>query len=118
MWTGRGTLDAPEALGRRYAAIAGDLNPIHQHALLARPFGFKRAIVHGTWTLSAALGRAGLPMGDDYTLQVRFSKPVFLPSRVLVATRAEGTGQAVRVTSLDGAVVHLSALVTPGAAPQ
>ena len=116
-WTERGMLDAPEPLGRRYAAVAQDLNPIHQHALLARPFGFKRAIVHGTWTLAAALGKAGLPFGDDYTLQVRFLKPVFLPSRIAVGTRAEASGQAVRVTSLDGAVVHLSAVLTPGSVP-
>ena len=43
--------DLPEDLGRRYGKVAGDLNPIHQRAWLAKPFGFSRHIIHGTWTL-------------------------------------------------------------------
>lgn len=34
-------------LGRRYARVSGDINPIHLHALSARAFGFRRAIAHG-----------------------------------------------------------------------
>ncbi len=55
------SIAVPEHYGRYYARIAGDRNPIHQHALLARPFGFRRAIIHGTWTLARALASANLP---------------------------------------------------------
>jgi hypothetical protein len=66
-------LRVPESTGRRYAAIAGDLNPIHQHALLARLFGFRRAIVHGTWTLARALAVAGTAAGSPaFALDARF----------------------------------------------
>jgi acyl dehydratase len=115
-WAAVARLEAIEALGRRYAAVAQDKNPIHQHALLARPFGFRRAIVHGTWTLAAALGKAGLPASSDYTLRARFQKPVLLPSRVSVQTRAGEAGQEVRVVSLAGDLVHLRAQVSAGGA--
>ena len=82
----------PESTGRRYAAIAGDLNPIHQHALLARLFGFKRAIVHGTWTLARALALAELPRTDAFTLDATFRRPVELPSDILVRAWVGGHG--------------------------
>ncbi len=78
----------PADLGRRYSALAGDYNPIHLSALTARPFGFKRAIIHGMWSLARCLGEAA----DDLpptprTCTVRFERPVFLPGRVhLVVT--------------------------------
>jgi acyl dehydratase len=82
--THRESIQVPEHTGRRYAGIAGDLNPIHQHALLARPFGFKRAIVHGTWTLARALVSAGIPEQPSYTMEASFRRPVELPSTIIV----------------------------------
>ena len=70
-------LDIPESLGRRYMKISGDFNPIHIHALLAKPFGFKRAIIHGMWTLSRALSH----LSPQY-IDARFVRPVFLPSEI------------------------------------
>ena len=45
----------PGDLGRRYAAVSGDLNPIHIHPLSARLFGFPTAIAHGMWTKARCL---------------------------------------------------------------
>src|SRR5690554_4002856 len=77
---------APEDLGRRYAAVSGDYNPIHLHAWAARPFGFDRAIAHGMWTLSRAWGEVQglLDAEAELELQVRFRKPVKLPARVWI----------------------------------
>jgi hypothetical protein len=107
-------LHVPESCGRRYAAIAGDLNPIHQHALLARPFGFKRAIVHGTWTLARALVLAGLPRSAAFSLNARFRRPVSLPSDVLVRAwdAQPAQPQTVLVSSADGDTTYLSIDVT------
>jgi acyl dehydratase len=44
----------PAQLGRDYAQVSGDFNPIHLTALSARAFGFPRAIAHGMWTLARA----------------------------------------------------------------
>ena len=55
-------LHAPAGLGRRYGALAGDVNPIHIADVAARAFGFRAAIaalasVHG-WR-GAGLRAAG-----------------------------------------------------------
>jgi acyl dehydratase len=39
---------------RRYAMISSDFNPIHLSSLLARAFGFKRAIAHGMYSIGHA----------------------------------------------------------------
>lgn len=79
-------------LGRRYAAVSGDRNPIHLSAVTARAFGFRRAIAHGMWTKAAALAGLGrLPRPVD--IDVVFHKPVELPSTVTYATRRDDAGQ-------------------------
>ena len=70
----------PDDLGRRYAAVSGDHNPIHMHGLTAKAFGFPRAIVHGMWTKARCLASLRLP--DAYAVDVRFKKPILLPSKV------------------------------------
>jgi acyl dehydratase len=70
----------PDDLGRRYAAVSGDHNPIHLHSWAAKPFGFPRAIAHGMWTKARCL--AGLRLQDAFTAEVRFKKPILLPSTV------------------------------------
>jgi len=108
-WERLGALSAGASLGRKYAAVANDLNPIHQHALLAKPFGFPRAIVHGTWTLGAALAMGGAPA--SYALQAKFLKPVFLPSELEVWARTENRVRHLKVLSQDGRITHLLATV-------
>jgi acyl dehydratase len=85
----------PEDTGRRYARIAGDFNPIHQHAVAARLFGFKRAIVHGMYTLARAAAECAddLP-GAPFTLDCNFRRPVYLPSTVLFEARRPPQGDA------------------------
>jgi acyl dehydratase len=70
----------PDDLGRRYAAVSGDHNPIHLHGLTAKAFGFPRAIVHGMWTKARCLAALRLP--DAFEVSVRFKKPILLPSTV------------------------------------
>ena len=103
-------IEVPENCGRGYAKIAGDRNPIHQHAWLARPFGLKRAIVHGTWTLARALALAELPIGESFKFNATFLRPVELPSQILI--RAYGAaglqGQLVLVQNQAGKANHLT----------
>ena len=77
-----GVIRVPEGQGRAYAAVSGDVNPIHLHALSAKAMGFPRAIAHGMWTAARTLA-ALEPRGNDAsTSHVWFAKPVFLPSTV------------------------------------
>jgi len=68
-------------LGRRYAAVSKDRNPIHLHAASARLFGFKRPIAHGMWTKAACLAALEPQLPDAYTVDVQFRKPIFLPGK-------------------------------------
>ncbi|MFC7492235.1 MULTISPECIES: MaoC family dehydratase [unclassified Knoellia] len=80
----------PGDLGRQYAAVSGDVNPIHLHRLTARAMGFPRAIAHGMWTSARTLGSFGRVANGPSTSHVWFRKPVLLPSRVdLVVDRSQ-----------------------------
>jgi acyl dehydratase len=86
---------APSDIGRRYAKIAGDYNPIHLFGVTAKLFGFPRAIAHGLWNKGRALAELGerLPSAG-YQVQVRFQKPVLLPSSLsLLASAKAPSGQ-------------------------
>jgi acyl dehydratase len=85
-------------LGRRYAAVSGDRNPIHMHSLTAKPLGFKSAIAHGMWTKARCLAAIENLLPDAFEVEVSFRKPIFLPARVelLTAQRGEEVGFAVR----------------------
>lgn len=114
---GEVAIEVPEHLGRAYARISGDRNPIHQHALLARPFGFRRAIVHGTWTLARALASAGLPESAPYELEASFRRPVELPSTIVVCDYlGEQPGERiVRVANPDRNKTHIAIRVRSAA---
>lgn len=81
--TGRWKL--PADTGRRYAAVSGDVNPIHLSALSARAFGFPRAIAHGMYTASRAFTESGVDLSLPLRWDVSFDAPVTLPGTVLVA---------------------------------
>lgn len=102
----------PENTGRRYAAVSGDRNPIHLHAVTARVFGFPRAIAHGMWlqarTLAALEGR--LPAA--LMVEVAFKTPVLLPSQIGIATEREGAGWLLDVRGTRSGKPHLSGAVT------
>ena len=76
--------DVPADLGRRYAAISGDRNPIHLYRLTARPFGFRRPIAHGMWLLARTLAAFEGRMPAAFELTAQFQAPVSLPTRVLL----------------------------------
>ncbi|HET7053461.1 MAG TPA: MaoC/PaaZ C-terminal domain-containing protein [Solirubrobacterales bacterium] len=69
-------------LGRRYAAVSGDRNPIHMHSLTAKPLGFPCAIAHGMWTKARCLAALGGRVPDAFTVEVYFRKPIRLPGKV------------------------------------
>ncbi len=78
-------------LGRRYAAVSGDHNPIHLYGLSAKAFGFPRQIAHGMWTKARCLAALEGRLPSAVTVDVVFKKPVLLPGTI-----AFGIGQARR----------------------
>lgn len=79
----RETWDLPADLGKNYAEVSGDTNPIHTSALGARLLGFRRPIAHGMWCKARILASI-LPHSpiSEISVDVNFKKPVFLPGRV------------------------------------
>lgn len=70
-------------LGRRYARVSGDSNPIHLFSLSAKLFGFKQHIAHGMWSKArTAATLAPLVQSDALELTTEFKLPIFLPSQV------------------------------------
>jgi acyl dehydratase len=112
--------DAPAAaewrlggdLGRRYAAVSGDRNPIHMHSLTAKPLGFPGAIAHGMWTKAHCLAAIESRLPAAFSVDVRFRKPILLPGRVEFASAAEGKGIAFAVRSIKQ-IPHLDGLTAP-----
>jgi acyl dehydratase len=73
-------------LGRRYASVSGDRNPIHMHSWTAKPLGFPAAIAHGMWTKARCLAALESRLPDAFAAEVRFRKPILLPGRVELAS--------------------------------
>ena len=80
----------PADLGRRYAAISGDVNPIHLHPLTARAMGFPRAIAHGMWSSARVLAALGVATEGPGRARVWFRKPILLPGTVALLRESEG----------------------------
>ncbi|MEE1618234.1 MaoC/PaaZ C-terminal domain-containing protein [Brachybacterium sp. J153] len=92
--TGRWRLGADT--GRRYAAVSGDVNPIHLSALSARAFGFSSAIAHGMYTASRAFTEARVDLSRPLRWDVSFDAPVTLPGSLLVAYEDDPATGTVR----------------------
>lgn len=72
--------------GLNYAKVTGDFNPIHWVPMYARMSGFKNTILHGFATMAWAIEGLNHNLfghGDRIdTFDVRFRKPVVLPTRI------------------------------------
>jgi acyl dehydratase len=86
----------PGDLGRRYAGVAGDRNPIHLYGFTAKAFGFPRQIAHGMWTKARSLAQLDSRLPDAFTVDVAFKRPVLLPSKVRFASTDDGREFGVR----------------------
>jgi hypothetical protein len=106
----------PADLGRRYAAVSGDCNPIHLYGITARAFGFSRPIAHGMWSLARCLAQLDGRLSPSYTVEAAFGKPILLPARVGFAVAEEGSGLRFAVCDASRGTPHLSGTITRTAA--
>lgn len=100
-------------LGRRYAAVSGDHNPIHLHTLTAKAFGFSRHIAHGMWSTARCVAMLEPRLPAAVRVDVAFKKPIHLPGTVAFGSRqlpAEVGGRgdwAFSLTSPKDGAPHL-----------
>lgn len=102
----------PADLGRTYAGVSGDANPIHLYPLTARALGFRRQIAHGMWTKARSVAAIENRLPEAVRVEVAFRKPVFLPGTVAYAARRDedgsrGGGWTFAMTSPQDSSPHL-----------
>jgi len=70
-------------LGRRYALISGDSNPIHLFSMSAKLFGFKGHIAHGMWSKARMVAALYNKLDSEACkVVVDFKLPIFLPTSI------------------------------------
>ncbi|HEX5311375.1 MaoC family dehydratase [Aquabacterium sp.] len=104
---------AGAGIGRRYARVSGDVNPIHLSALTARILGFKRAIAHGMWTTARALSTL-MPRepAEQASVVAEFKTPLYLPARTSLWTNRTDASTLFEVRNAKGDKPHLRGRVT------
>jgi MaoC dehydratase-like protein len=98
----------PADLGRRYAAVSGDHNPIHLYPLTAKALGFPRQIAHGMWSKARCVAMLENRLPDAVRVEVAFKKPVLLPGSVAFGSRPLEDGYAFSLTSPKSGAPHLA----------
>jgi hypothetical protein len=106
------TWQLPADLGRRYAGVSGDHNPIHLYPLTAKALGFPRQIAHGMWSMARCVGALENRLPDAVTVAVAFKKPILLPGSVAFGSRATEDGYAFSLSSPREGSPHLAGAAT------
>ncbi|MGA8258067.1 MAG: MaoC/PaaZ C-terminal domain-containing protein [Nocardioides sp.] len=106
------TWKLPADLGRRYAAVSGDHNPIHLYPLTAKALGFPRQIAHGMWTLARCTAALENRLPDAVRVDVAFKKPVTLPGTVAFGSTPINQGYAFSLTNPRSGAPHLAGRTT------
>jgi acyl dehydratase len=94
-------------VGRRYAAVSGDHNPIHLYPLTAKALGFPRQIAHGMWSLGRCVAALENRLPDAVTVEAEFKKPILLPGTVAFGQDAIEDGIAFALTSPRSGAPHV-----------
>ena len=102
----------PGDLGRRYAAVSGDANPIHLYPLTARLLGFPRQIAHGMWTMARCVAALENRLPGAVRVDVAFKRPVLLPGRVAFGSAPVDGGYAFSLSSPEDGAPHLAGRTT------
>lgn len=97
----------PADLGRRYAGVSGDHNPIHLYPLTARALGFRRQIAHGMWSKARCVAAVENRLPEAVRIEVVFKKPIFLPGTVQFTVEPAGSGYAFALTDPHSGALHL-----------
>lgn len=108
-WRRLEPIEVDSGLGKRYAVLAVDWNPLQRWPWLARRLGFEHGGIGGTWTLGRALAQAGWPDHEAYSLQARFAQPLEPPASIVVRMLDGPSVQSLKVTDPHGDTEYLRA---------
>ncbi|MGZ4497474.1 MAG: MaoC family dehydratase [Nocardioides sp.] len=102
----------PGDLGRTYAGVSGDHNPIHLYPLTAKALGFPRQIAHGMWSMARCVAALENRLPDAVRVDVAFKKPILLPGKVAFGSTPVDGGYAFSLTSPSSGAPHLAGRTT------
>ena len=105
----------PGDLGRRYASVSGDRNPIHLYGLTAKAFGFPRQIAHGMWSKARCIAAVENRLPDAVRVEVAFKTPVVLPATVRFTSSpaVDDRGLGFSLVNPKSGAPHLAGRTTP-----
>jgi acyl dehydratase len=103
----------PGDIGRRYADVSGDRNPIHLHSLSAKAFGMPGAIAHGMWVKARCLAALEGLLPERHTVSVSFKAPMVLPAKAAFSDRPKGKGREFAVHDARKGKPHVTGTVKP-----
>ena len=107
------TWELASNLGRRYASVSGDYNPIHLFPASARLLGFKRHIAHGMWSKARCLAAMDQQLpAAGYSVDVNFHRPLFLPSQVQFYSGQRQGQQRFSLFNQGGDQAHLEGFIS------
>lgn len=102
----------PADLGRTYAGVSGDHNPIHLYPVTAKALGFPRQIAHGMWTMARCVAQLESRLPDAVRVDVAFKKPVILPGTVAFGSTPVDRGYAFSLSNPRNGAPHLAGRTT------
>jgi acyl dehydratase len=102
----------PADLGRRYAGVSGDANPIHLYPITAKALGFPRQIAHGMWTMARCVAALENRLPGSVRVDVAFKKPVLLPGSVAFGSTPVEGGFAFSLADPKTGAPHLAGRTT------
>lgn len=105
-WQQLNIWDLDSGLGRSYARLSGDYNPIHLHPWLSRWFGFNQPIIHGMYSVA----QVQVDIEKSHRKAVRmmnvtFKRPLSLPNQAVSHVDVEQN--KLMVTNADGTKAFL-----------
>ena len=86
-------------LGKRYASVSKDFNPIHINKYLAKMFGFKKDLAHGMCVAAQALNQLSSMDLYNKTIKIYFKGPSYLGSHMSLKEDPECPSRYDLITS-------------------
>jgi MaoC like domain len=100
-------------IGRRYAFVSGDFNPIHLFDRTAQAFQFKQAVAHGMWSLARCIGLADASFTSTAVqYDAQFKLPIYLPSEFVFRQQRAAHGAELSLSTPKGDRLHLAVQAT------
>lgn len=107
IWHNLSTWQFPVDTGRHYAALNGDINPIHMFPVTAKLFGYNSCIAHGMYSVCKLVNEPRFAdlatVAGPATVTARFTRPTMLPNLAVMTFLKKGSDEyVIGIKNKDG----------------